>query len=682
MAEGLVVDPVSEDADNVEFDLHDGTATFLMEVDYPTPDLDSMYQSSVDTEGDPLVQQRYKNRVISGKLRVVGSTAAALQTTLGYLQQKAGKVNREGGTLVRTAPSGDTIAFDVIGCKFDVPVTGRLVTLNRAEVPFWFECKPFGRGPEVTLSAHSETSGPCLVFTETAIPGDVPALGRLMITEADAEDQAWVTWGLQSRYYDSSADAALFYQAEGRTPLSGAATAVGPTGSSGSGSNVVQHTAVGTSYQAILSTQATGGGNHLKHIGDFNVFARVYVLALGVVTTGVSFALEWGEGDFRTFTRNAPGTTDVNLTGQWCLVDLGQVHLSRVVAGTQRWEGRVLAKAPQPNITVYIDSLFLVPVTEGSGRVSIAPVSTASPTSYTARDEFDQTAGAVTGKTLPTGGTWGGAGDADDFSVVAGSTHNLQRTATADTSGFNNGRLITASGTSGLTTSAAQVDVAASANASEGGPGGGVLLRYVDSSNFLYAGIAWYPYASPGPYALIFGVVIAGAYTELGAVYGHGLTLGTSYTVLATVTNAGMVTADIPALGVSDTRFHSSLATGGVLASGKAGIYDYWKANASTRTYDNFRAWAPASDAAMFASQSLEIRHDRVVREDSGGTLWVTPTIYEGDYLLIPPAGREGRTNRFFVKASRGIPSAGVDGGIDDISGQLTYEPRYLVVPE
>jgi hypothetical protein len=83
----------------------------------------------------------------------------------------------------------------------------------------------------------------------------------------------------------------------------------------------------------------------------------------------------------------------------------------------------------------------------------------------------------------------------------------------------------------------------------------------------------------------------------------------------------------------------------------------------------------------MFASQSLEVRHDRVVREDSGGTLWVRPSSYEGDYLLIPPAGAEARTNRFFIKGSRGIPGSSVDSGVDDISAVLSYTPRFLVVP-
>jgi hypothetical protein len=133
---------------------------------------------------------------------------------------------------------------------------------------------------------------------------------------------------------------------------------------------------------------------------------------------------------------------------------------------------------------------------------------------------------------------------------------------------------------------------------------------------------------------------------------------------------------------LTDQALSPHLAPGGALASGKAGIVDYWaSATASTRTFDDFMCWEPPADAAMFASQSLEIRHDRVIREDSGGSLWVRPTTYEGDYLLVPPAGAEARTNRFFVKGSRGIPGESADSGIDDISAQLSFTPRFLVVP-
>jgi hypothetical protein len=85
-----------------------------------------------------------------------------------------------------------------------------------------------------------------------------------------------VIWGAETdallRAHDELGQRRLFYEAEGRTVLGGAATAVGPTGASGAGSNVVRHTSLTNTEQAILSTQATGGGAHLSHVGTFRVY--------------------------------------------------------------------------------------------------------------------------------------------------------------------------------------------------------------------------------------------------------------------------------------------------------------------------------------------------------------------------------------------------------------------------
>jgi hypothetical protein len=101
---------------------------------------------------------------------------------------------------------------------------------------------------------------------------------------------------------------------------------------------------------------------------------------------------------------------------------------------------------------------------------------------------------------------------------------------------------------------------------------------------------------------------------------------------------------------------------------------------AYVRSYDNFIVWVPSADAAIFASQSLEVAHDGVTREDSTGVFSTPVSRYEGDYLTVPHAGPEGRIVRFAVKASRNAPGTGPDIAIDDISAQLYLTPRYLVV--
>ena len=104
---------------------------------------------------------------------------------------------------------------------------------------------------------------------------------------------------------------------------------------------------------------------------------------------------------------------------------------------------------------------------------------------------------------------------------------------------------------------------------------------------------------------------------------------------------------------------------------------------AITRSYDDFVAFVPTKDAAIFASQSLELRHDGADRENTAGTAWGPVSSKRGRFLRIPPAGQEGRAVRLLTKGYRDDPVTGTDPGTnDDIQEQLFVTERGLVVPE
>lgn len=592
------------------------------------------------------------------------------------LQQIVDRINREGGTFKRVPPGGGVAIFDVVQADIAIPSDNIFVHSRRADIPLTLTCKPFWRSGEwVQQSDHSETTLPWLEATDTLTGGgEVPSLGKLLIDEDQAKDQWWLTWGIQSRYYSSSASAALGWQAESLTALGTTSATAGASGASGSGSNVMRNTDLTTSYIGIVSTQATGGGAHMSHIGTFRVYARLYRPTGN--TGAVDVALQWAEGDFRKFTTNdAVSYTANEREGVFTIADLGLVTLSKVVAGTQRWEGRVLARSTVAGDEIDVDCLWLVPSDEGSGVVQAVSPGYAAPTSLVARDEFDQAAGALTGKTLPVGGTWAGAGDADDFQVSGTPNFNVTRTATSDT--VNTGRYVVY----GSAASAGQtVSVRLKTSAGmQSGDRFGVLARYTDSSNWLWAG--WIENA---PLAARWSVVkrVAGTVTTLYASTSPNIDSTATLTISLAVFSTGIWIFYIDGTPFG-YGYDADLVTAGSLATGKGGIYDErTSATAGTRTYDNFLAYSQSSDAAMFASQSCEIRSDRVVREDSGGTLWVEPTKYEGDFLTIPVAGREDRPLRWIVKASRGDPDSLSDPGIDDISARLSIQKRGLIVPE
>jgi hypothetical protein len=701
---------------------------------------------------------------------------ARLAAILADLEEKVDRMVRDagmsgsggvGGTLLRKSRDTGTMVFDVCDASIsDTDSKNAFLANRRAELTLTFTCKPFWRegvANEHTASDHVETTLPVLIATDSISKSAVPPLGRLQIDEDQGQDQWTLLWGMQSRYYSASADAALFYEAEGRTVQGGAATstALDSTASGASPKAVLQGNLT-TSYQSMLSTQATGGGNHLSHVGSFRVFARIQRPTAN--TGAVTVAWQWGEGDFRKFTTNdGVAFAADDREGVWTWTDLGLVHLSKVVAGTQRWEGRLLGKSTVAGDDLYCDCLAFFPVDEGYGEVKITPQAD-TVTSYSAHDEFDQTAGNLTGgrttnaisaitaanpgvitvtahglsngdtvwiegingtmstvltgfftvagvtantfnvgvnttglvygssglvskpggKALPVGGTWyvAGANTAGSDFAVETSGHTAQRTAVSDSIAL----IALPSGPAALTTTAAQTDLKFSISSAGSTDNWGVVARYVDSANHLRAKV--YPSSSNYLAVVVEKMVnaspttIAATTTYLGTLASLWITLrlvvtSTGYFAAYAIPQGGSIGS--PVISGSD----SALATGGALVSGRAGLYDMSAvATAVTRNYDNFQVWVPPVDAAVFASHSAEIRSDRVVRQDSGGTIWTPPSSYKGSYMQLPTGGREDRTVRWIAKLSRNNIDTAADSAIDDLSGQLRYQRRGLVVAE
>jgi hypothetical protein len=212
----------------------------------------------------------------------------------------------------------------------------------------------------------------------------------------------------------------------------------------------------------------------------------------------------------------------------------------------------------------------------------------------------------------------------------------------------------------------------------------GVVARYTDSTNFVIAYIN--AFSSGVLDTPLSCVVVVGdvAVAAVGSESVPSFLVDSWNTIRMSVDSAGRVAVWAGPRGylprTPQIMFqNSNLATSGTLASGTSGFYDQNSGvTAITRNFDNFATWAPVGDAALFASQSVEIRADQVGREDSGGTLWQPPSSYVGDYLRVPVAGAEGRTSRLIAKASRGVPGSWADAGTDDISGRLYVTPRYL----
>ena len=130
------------------------------------------------------------------------------------------------------------------------------------------------------------------------------------------------------------------------------------------------------------------------------------------------------------------------------------------------------------------------------------------------------------------------------------------------------------------------------------------------------------------------------------------------------------------------TGYDADLATGGALASGKVGFFDWhFNATAITRNYHGFSAYVPNS-AGTVVNPDLELMldHESCLREAVGGGSWGKPPLLRGGFALIPPAGDGGLTTRVVAKFRRNdIDGALPDDNIAD-SGtlQVDFYPRYL----
>lgn len=624
------------------------------------------------------------------------------------LQEKIEKFAEEGGTYKRVLPDGSYMVFDVAEASF---VGNWEKQFNQGQVEFAFEltCKPGARLAPITLTTQEEKTLPILTFTETDIPGNMSALGDLLIEDIQGVDRKYVSVAMASRFLDVSANAEVFYQAENRLRLSGAGLAAGSGTPSGAEANKVVTCTLFGEYTSYLSTRSSGG-TYTSHVGAQKMVARVWLPSAN--KGKVSIRTEYSQGDLLRWRSLEPVVFNAgDLEAQWVLIDLGVVRLNRAVVGTQRWEGRISAKSSSVGDLLHIDWIGIMPTEEFYGEVFGLSIPPATGT-IVAYDDFSQGEGALAGKTAVAGGNWSGAGDADDFSVTGAPTFNARRQYTAfDVSAASNslpglnigsrtGRYERL-GTGKL--ASVSVETATTVPTLNGlfsyyTERRAVFARYLSSTEMLmgaldsdldevptrkhFLRVGWGSGGGWTPLASKEINVTPGAAVVLSMYCGAD---GAGYLKLSSSsgTQIDIVTWSVQAV----------LATAGALNEGGYGLYHeigsypgaIWTA-ALAPYFDNFAARempALVNDAAVYANRDLRIRWDKTVREASDGSgAFDDVGLYKGDRLYIPPSGRENRPARISVLASRNAPKTGEDIQADDIKAILTITPRVIEVPE
>lgn len=508
---------------------------------------------------------------------------------------------------------------------------------------------------------------------EVTVPGDVPALATLIVTDSAGQARRYVEWGLEGPLtYNPATSLLLDSDSLVVSGFAGAlATVTGSYDPNGAGNNAI----TATTYTTPAAVCGTGDQ---AHVGVFRIKARV-TTASGMM---VRFAWRAGDGSMST-----NPWTEVGLPSQWVELDLGTITVPVTSSGTQRWTGQI--EAYHPTVSggaLSVDYLQMIPTSDGYG---VARAGSVAPAGVIAlADLFAQTAGALSGKTMDLGGTWATSGGATDFQVtgsgsvtrsIGSETIWAGRFAIAGSSTFTDVRAhIEASGFGDFSTGTAT---------SQDREIHGLVLRYVDSSNWLMVTQGITNTAGFGGFRVVKNIagtktVIATGSTGTPSALTGGLSvsieasIGANGTFTATVTGSNSPSG---AFTYTATGQDAALATGGTLATGKVGFYsDRQDSGADTYRFDNFIVSAiPAIPPVIYSGRSMHIRHDDVFRQDSTGALTGRPDSYRGSRFLLPVG-----TSRVFVKARRNdVESAADDNVTDSTTIQIVWTPRGIAVP-
>ena len=351
VADQWIIDPTDEGTGS-ELNINNGSSYTVMEFAAPMAPVETVTAGSMDTEGDLIAASRNQNGRVTITLRVRGNDAPSLDAAMGALSAKIGKLLREGGTLRRVRPDGSYRTVDVrIPDGFEPAFDIKYFAGYLAETQLSFVMAPYARGPEVLLASASESTNPALVTTFAGPDGDVPATGRIEVTNSAATAMDAIWWGLQGRYYDASSTQ-LLLQSESGTASAGTVTTV--SGASG-GSTMRIASLTGSGAWQTVYTQSLS-----RLVGTFRVLARV------MGTSSAAVRMTWGQPDYSLLNHNA---SVIAPTAGFGIVDMGLIALQQPIVGTASGLLYLEASSPGAGARIDYDYLLLIPINESSGQV-------------------------------------------------------------------------------------------------------------------------------------------------------------------------------------------------------------------------------------------------------------------------------------------------------------------------
>ena len=599
------------------------------------------------------------------------------------LESKLEKLARVGGTAKRYLSDGSRIAFDILDASYPADWQ-RTISQGRMEFSFELTAKPFARQPSVTLSTVNKASSTSVATIDTGtVQGNAPALVRLKVNDTGTAQRNHLLVGSAQ-----ATDPAMLL-AKTRQLLGGA-LANSPTSAAttnGGATNGTVKMSMNAAWRPVLSTNESAP-SYQTHEGPQRILARVFFPASN--TADVNLKFEWAQADLARWNTSdlIDGSNYVSFTGAeqngvWRWIDFGVVNLRKPRSDVfndsagWRWEGRLTARSASGDI--FVDAFAIVPAANFLAEMFSNP-QMPEPNETVIGLQQSSGSGNLASSTAAVGGTWSEIGGGTSYQYSAA---KLARDPGTTDAAFKFARI----GSSSQAAIYAEATISSLGGLTGGSEYRGLLLRYVDTSNYLAIFIAT---GTDGAQTLLAWSVKAGAATLLGAtqLQPAGTSIGV-WNLRAAVTAAGtglvVATAKTNSAITKTIGWAASadLATGGTLASGGFGLAhrllttpflpgSWW----SDLEFRSLTA-SMIDDAVIFPSRSVILTHDNALRYDSAGSSLGEIGRYQGDRLTVPA----GTSSRIVVLDGRVAPGA-TDSNLDTLSIDLSLIPRVVDVPE
>ena len=628
------------------------------------------YAESADSDGRRRVRSKNQNAEGRIGLHISGTSDSHFWDKVDNVIELVESAHRNKGNIVYEPPGGTAVTYDLESITVTgLPQQGIELQNRRSDAEITFEARPYGRLAATQIISGGTLDGPIDYVTVENVPGQVVAFGDLELTEASSQTRDFVEIGVQADF-DPTNPEPLFLTAGSMADAGG--TLTGVTGTAGTASRPAgaYTTSGGNSYtiRTGLSTTPTACATTSvrPHKGLWKIRARVRATA-----DGVRVRLSWRTGN-SAFTQER--WAYVGAGSRWVDLDLGTLDIP-ALSGTQAFEARIEAASQSGYPNFDIDTVSLLPADRYlklRGRVISETTS-----GLIAADDFEShSAGTLNGKTPPitAGGNWIESGSGSNFTVVDGGF--VSRTESSSQRFMRAGTAV-----------ATAVDVRADIDFVTTGnsvTSAGLFARYVDAGNYVYG--EWLA-ASANVIALrlfkrVAGLTTQVAFTQAGFPGPNRMALQVnadgSISLQTGPPGAASLTTRLTYGGDASTQ------SGGALATGGFGFFGY--SSRSNLNFDNFTATVPSATStidqpAIFSGRKLQVTNEAALTASSDGAYLANTPVREGNYLLLPPATRNGQKSRIVVRARRDdIESQFEDTGLtDDLTANLSVTPRVLL---